>query len=179
VGQLTLGIALLLCLLTLAACSGAQPAATETATTAPDTAANDSAEEVLQAYRTYGGEVVPLDAASSSVTVDVVDLAGTIAAYDLTGGNPPCYGFIRTAPSLVFTLAEDQAGIHLSFRGNQVTNLIIVEEGEDVTCPPVAAATATPEFTLENATAGRYGIWIGRIDMDKPVEGQLTVSLVE
>ncbi len=61
--------------------------------------------------------------------------------------------------------------------GNQATNLIVVKQGGDIDCPEVAAATLTPEITLKDAKAGQYGIWVGRIDMDKPVNGKLTVAL--
>jgi hypothetical protein len=76
-------------------------------------------------------------------------------------------------------LAEDQPAVHLAFKGNQATNLVIVEEGEEITCPLLEASTATPEVTLEQPTAGRYGVWVGRIDMDKPVEGTLTVTIAK
>jgi hypothetical protein len=132
---------------------------------------------VLQAYRDFGGELVALDAANPTVSVDVADLTGTVAAYDLTGGDPPCAGFVRTAPSLVFTLAEAAPAVKITFAGNQVANLVVVEEGEEIVCPEDAAATMTPELTLQSPAAGRYGVWVGRIDMDKPVNGKLTAAL--
>jgi hypothetical protein len=173
-GRLIAGALLSAALIVLSACGGQAP--TEAA---ESSAPSDTAAEVLEAYRSFGGSIVALDAAAPSATVEVADLTGTIPAYDLTGGNPPCSGFIRQAPSLVFTLAADQPAVHLAFKGNQATNLVVVEEGEDINCPTLAASTVTPELTLEQPTAGRYGVWIGRIDMDKPVEGTLTVTLAK
>jgi hypothetical protein len=178
-GRLIAGAVLSAALIVLSGCGGAQPAASAPTEAAESSASSDSAAAVLEAYRSFGGSIVALDAATSSVTVDVADLTGTIPAYDLTGGDPPCTGFIRQAPSLVFTLAEDQPAVHLAFKGNQATNLVIVEEGEEITCPLLAASTATPEVTLEQPAAGRYGVWVGRIDMDKPVEGTLTVTIAK
>ncbi len=180
-GRGAIGAALVACLILLAACGGSsQPAATATAdagSAASSDAASDSAAGVLAAYQNFGGKIVALDANNPSTTTDVADLTGTIAAYSLTGGQPPCSGFVRQAPSLVFTLAADQPAVKVSFAGNQATNLIVVKQGGEIDCPEVAAATLTPEITLKDAKAGQYGIWVGRIDMDKAVDGKLTAAL--
>ena len=168
-----IGMTVLVCLSAVAGCAQAP------ATPAPtqDEAANESAAAVLQAYREYGGEVVALDANTVSATAHVTDLTGTVPAYSLTQGDPPCSGFVRTAPSLVFTLPDAATALQVAFVGDQATNLIIVQEGEEIVCPEVEAATMRPEITLQQPGAGRYGVWVGRIDMDKPVNGQLTVTV--
>ncbi len=181
--RLLLGAALVICLLAVAACGASQPAPADAAATAADdpagdAAASDDAAAVLAAYRTFGGDIVALDAATPSTTVDVVDLTGTIAAYNLTGGNPPCSGFIRQAPSLVFTLAADAAQVDVTFAGNQDSNLIVVQEGEEIVCPETTPSI-TPAITLKDAKAGRYGVWVGRIDMEQPVNGKLTATITE
>lgn len=182
-GHLAVGAAVIACLIFLAACGGSsQATATATAAaaagdSAAGSAASGDAAGVLAAYQNFGGKIVALDANNPSTTTDVVDLTGTIAAYTLTGGQPPCPGFVRQAPSLVFTLAADQPVVKVSFTGNQATNLIVVKQGGEIDCPEVAAATLTPEITLKDAKAGQYGIWVGRIDMDKAVAGKLTATL--
>lgn len=184
VGRFAIGAAVTACLILLAACGGSpqsNSAATATAaaggSAADNTELSDSAAAVLAAYANYGGKIVALDADNPSATTDVVDLTGTIAAYELTGGNPPCPGFVSQVPSLVFTLAADQPAVKVSFAGNQATNLILVKQGGVIDCPQVAAATLTPEITLSGAKAGQYGIWVGRINMTDPVNGKLTASL--
>jgi hypothetical protein len=183
-GRLAIAAAVLACLFAIAACAGSQPAAAPATEAVSGSATNgsgatDTAAAVLDAYRNYGGKIVALDASAPSTTVDVPDLTGTIPAYTLTGGNPPCPGFVRPAPSLVFTLAADAPGVQIAFTGNQATNLIVVQEGEEIVCPEVAAATITPEITLKDVKAGRYGVWVGRIDMDKAVNGKLTATLTQ
>jgi hypothetical protein len=163
--------ALLICLVVLAGCQPSQP----TPASAPSE--GETAAAVLQAYRDFGGDIAALDAANPSITVEVTNLTGTVAAYDLTGGNPPCAGFVRSAPSLVFTLAEAAPAVKITFTGNQMANLVVVQEGEEIVCPEDAAATMTPELTLQSPSAGRYGVWVGRIDMDQPVNGRLTAAL--
>ena len=180
--RIAIGAALVACLVVLAACGGSsQPAATATADagSAAGSDAGSAAEGMVAAYQSLGGKIVALDAGNPTATTDVADLTGTIAAYELTGGQPPCPGFVRQAPSLIFTLAADQPAVKVSFAGNQATNLIVAQQGGDIDCPEVAAATLTPEITLTDAKAGQYGIWIGRINMDDPVNGKLTASITQ
>jgi hypothetical protein len=168
-------VALLLgCLMLLAGCSG-QAAATPPAAAAA--VESDSAAAVLEAYRSYGGEIANLTMANTLATADVVDLTGTIPAYDLTGGNPPCAGFVRTAPSLVFSLTDAVGAVQVDFTGNQPTSLIVVQEGEDIVCSEDEAPTMTPSLLIQNPTPGRYGVWIGRVNMDETVQGKLTATL--
>ncbi len=185
-GRVAIGAVLVACLVLLAACGGgsSQSAATATAdagsaaaSSADSDSGSSSAAGMLAAYQSLGGKVVALDANTPSTTTDVADLTGTIAAYSLTGGQPPCPGFVRQAPSLIFTLAADQPAVKVSFSGNQATNLIVAKQGGDIDCPEVDAATLTPEITITNAAAGQYGIWVGRINMDDPVNGKLTASI--
>jgi hypothetical protein len=170
----------LVCLALLAGCNqGAAPAAsqgdsTQTATSQGD---SDSAAAVLEAYRSYGGDIANLTAASTFASTDVADVVGTIPAYDLTGGNPPCAGFVQAVPSLVFSLADAVAGVQVNFTGNQPTSLIVVQEGEDIVCAEDSAPTMTPSVFLAKPPAGRYGVWVGRVNMDEPVQGKLTASI--
>lgn len=182
-GKLVVGAAMVVCLIFLAACGGSsQTTATATAAAAAGDSGSGSADAgdaagVLAAYQNFGGKIEALDASNPTATTDVADLTGTIAAYTLTGGQPPCPGFVSQAPSLVFTLAADQPSVKVSFAGNQATNLIVVKQGGDIDCPEVEAATLTPEITITDAKAGQYGIWVGRINMDDPVNGKLTASI--
>lgn len=182
-GRLAVGAVVTASLIFLAACGGSsQATATATAAAAAGDSAAGSADSgdaagVLAAYQNFGGEIVALDANNPSTTTAVADLTGTIPAYSLTGGQPPCPGFVRQAPSLVFTLAVDQPAVKVSFAGNQATNLIVVKQGGDIDCPEVAAATLTPEIMIKDAKAGQYGIWVGRINMNEAVNGKLTASI--
>lgn len=183
-GRFAIGAAVIACLVLLAACGGSSQSDTAATATAAagDSAAgsselSDSAAAVLKAYANFGGKIAALDASNPTVTTDVADLTGTIAAYELTGGQPPCPGFVSQVPSLVFTLAADQPVVKVSFAGNQATNLIVVKQGGDIDCPEVEAATLTPEITINDAAAGQYGIWVGRINMDDAVNGKLTATI--
>jgi hypothetical protein len=174
-GRFTALLAALLVMLALAACGGKTQ---ETAVDA-DEPSEDSAAAVLEAYRNYGGEVLPLSNENPMLTGEVKDLQGTVPAYDLTGGNPPCTGFLRPIPSLVFTLADGAKGINVSFAGNALSTLIVVEEGEDIVCDPSAPPALKTSLKLENPAAGRYGVWVGRADTQVQLDGTIAVSLVQ
>ena len=118
-----------------------------------------------------------LGATTPTATADVTNLTGTTPAYALTQGDPACAGYVQNLPSLVFTLTTEEQAIQVDFAGNTTTTLIAVAEGEEIICDENAPLTRTPQLVLTQPKAGRYGIWIGRTDMQEPINGRLTVSL--
>ncbi len=167
--------ALLAVILVLIAIAGCGQAPSNSTASSQD--AGDTAEAVLQAYRAYGGAVASLSTTSPTAAADVTNVVGTIPAYDLTGGKPPCAGFLQAVPSLVFALATDAPTVKIAFAGDTPTTLMVVAEGEAIICDERAQFTMTPELTLQQPKAGRYGVWIGRSDLDKPINGKVTVAV--
>lgn len=168
------GILLTLLLAVLLAAACGQPETTPDDVNEPE---EDTAAAVLEAYRNFGGEIQELSATNPTLTSEVDDLQGTVPAYDLTGGNPPCTGFVRAVPSLVFTLGADASAVKVAFAGNALSTLIVVAEGEEIVCDPAASPVLKPEMMLETPKAGRYGVWIGRADNQVTLDGALTVTL--
>jgi hypothetical protein len=169
IGRMT---ALLCAALILIGCNAAVPATPE-----PQSGESAAAAAALEAYRTFGGEIAELGAAEPVATVQVSNMVGTIPSFSLTQGNPPCAGFVQTAPSLVFTLAEGAAALQIAFDGNVETALIVAIEGEKIVCDESAPFTRTPTFTVPEPGAGRYGVWVGRMNMQTPANGTLTVTV--
>lgn len=158
-------------------CAAAQEQNTLPTETPTNDTQTDTAEAILQEYRQFGGEVAELSASNPSISATVSDVVGTTPAYALTQGNPPCVGYMQSLPSLVFTLATDEPAIYVAFEGNTTTTLVGVVEGEEIVCDETAALTRTPELVVTQPAVGRYGVWIGRTDMQEPINGKLTVSL--
>jgi hypothetical protein len=55
-----------------------------------------------------------------------LSLAGITQAVSLTGGNPPCPGFVDTVPDYVFDLKTDLAALNISFVGTGLSTLMVV-----------------------------------------------------
>lgn len=144
-----------------------------------DVPAEDSAAAVLQAYRQFGGEIQELNAANATITAEVKDLQGTVPAYDLTGGNPPCAGFVRPVPSLVFNLGEGATSVQFEFTGNALSTLIVVQQDETITCDPSAPPAVKSSLSLDKPAAGKYGVWVGRAATTVPLDGTLTATWAE
>lgn len=174
-------LAAIFMLLAAAGCGQSQSTPTPApapAAAATDQASSDAAASVIQAYRSFGGQINPLDASSPVQTEKVSNLVGTIAAFALTGGNPPCAGFVQQVPSLVFTLGAGAKELQVAFDGDVPTTVIVVAEGEAIVCDEKAPVTMKPSLTLPKPAAGRYGVWIGRQDMRQPVNGTITATFV-
>ncbi|MBK8048242.1 MAG: hypothetical protein IPK16_14645 [Anaerolineales bacterium] len=166
-------LALLFAMFVLAGCGQSSTVNTDVNETE-----DDSAAAVLQAYRESGDQIIELSATNPATSIDVTNLVGTVPAYDLTQGNPPCAGFMQAIPSLVFTLPEGVATVDVAFKGDAPSTLVLVAEGEAILCDKDAPGL-TPEMSVSDPVAGRYGVWIGRADMRTPVNGKLTVSVAK
>ena len=170
-GRYAVILALLVTLWLVAGCGQSQAD-----TTQAGDQEGDSAETLLQAFQNYGGDVQGLNADAPVATTELVNVFGTIPVYDLTQGNPPCAGYVQKLPSLVFTVGEEIASVEVAFVGELPTNLVVVAEGAKVFCDESAPFSMSPNFTLPDPAPGRYGVWVGRADVQEPIGGVLTVS---
>ena len=165
------GFALLASLLVLvvAGCASTQP---QPEAAAP---AETNVEALLNAFRSFGGEVLTVDAATPSVSAEV-STVGTTAAATVTQGNPPCAGFIETLPSMVFKLDMAATALDIAFDGATNSTIIVLDEGGQIYCDANAPLTAKPTYTLSAPTAKGYAVYVGRTNMQQPASGTLTVT---
>lgn len=128
--------------------------------------------EALARYKgTVGG---PLGA--TPLTQEVKS-AGTIAAFDIDLGEAKCNGYIGDTPDLVFDVnsALDQMTIWLASK--QDASLLVVGPQGAAYCNDDHSGTNTnPSITLQKPAQGRYGVFVGRLNQDAPVEGVITVT---
>ena len=163
-------LAALLIALIVAGCAPAQqPAPTESA---PSEAA---VEQFLNTFRSFGGEVLTIDAANPAVSA-AVSTVGTTAAATVTQGNPPCAGFIEPIPSMVVKLDMAATALDIAFDGATNATLIILDEAGQILCDENAPLTNQPTFTISDPTPQRYAIYVGRTNMQQPASGPLTVT---
>jgi hypothetical protein len=108
-----------------------------------------------------------------------LNLVGITQAVDLTGGDPPCPGFVDTAPDYVFDLKTDLAALNISFVGTGLSTLMVVTPaGQDIVCTDAEGQeiTLTPSLELPQPAQGRYMVYVGRGNLSGANAGKLTVS---
>ena len=113
----------------------------------------------------------PADVLSTDVKV-----TGTTQAYALTGGTPPCPGYVNTGPSYVFDVAAELGMVTVSFSGTGDASLAVVTPSGDILCGDPAASGMKPVQEIPKPAQGRYGVWVGRVAMVEELTGKLQVS---
>ena len=81
--------------------------------------------------------------------------------------------------SLVFSVTEGAGDLKVSFVGDSGTTLLVISDGQTVICDPSAPVVLTPELTLQDPSPGHYGVWVARANVQRPINGLLTVSFAQ
>lgn len=136
------------------------------------------ADVLARQMAAYTGPVGTLQTASETLERPL-NLVGITAAAALTGGNPPCAGFVDTAPDYMFDLKTDLAVLRVGFVGNDLgTVMVVTPGGTNIICTGVEGQgmTMTPSVELPQPEQGRYLVYVGRGNMSGANTGKLTVS---
>lgn len=169
-------IALLLVLaLFAAACGGSSGAGTTVAT---PTLEPVPADVLARQMAAYVGPIGTLQSPNDVLTIDR-NLEGITQAVDLTGGSPPCPGWVDTVPSYVFDLMTDLSALQISFAGTDLSTLMVVTPGgQDILCTNLEGdtITVTPTLEIPQPDQGRYMVYVGRGSLTGVTAGTLTVS---
>ncbi|HNS01265.1 MAG TPA: hypothetical protein PKM78_02655 [Anaerolineae bacterium] len=165
--------------LLVAACGGAAtPAAAPAAGAATPTMEPLPAEVLAKQLAAYTGQVGVLQAPNDTLERPL-NLVGITQAVALTGGNPPCPGYVDTAPDYVFDLATDLPKLTVSFVGTDLSTLMVVTPGgSNIFCTDEESQeiTLTPSLELTQPAQGRYIVYVGRGNMSGANSGKLTVA---
>ncbi len=133
------------------------------------------AKIVTEALARYKGAVGgPLGA--TPLTQEVKS-AGTIAAFDIDLGAAQCSGYIGDTPDFVFDVnsAVDQMTVWFASKSDAAL-LVVGPQGAAYCNDDSGADNVNPSLTLSKPAQGRYGVFIGRLNQDAPVEGVITVT---
>lgn len=133
------------------------------------------AKIVTDAIARYKGAIGgPLGA--SPLTQEVKS-AGTIAAFDIDLGDAQCNGYIGDTPDFVFDVnsALDQMTLWLASK-QDASLLVVGPQGAAYCNDDSAQGNANPSVIITKPAQGRYGVFVGRLDQDAPVEGTITVT---
>ncbi len=108
-----------------------------------------------------------------------VNAEGITQAVDLTGGSPPCPGWVGTYPDYIFDVKADLANLRLDFVGAELSTLMVVTPaGRDIFCTGVNAPeiSLTPSIDIPQPEQGRYMVYVGRGNLSGATLGKLTVT---
>lgn len=163
---------LLLLAVLVAACGGSGNAGTTAATPTPEPVPADVLASALAAY---AGRIGVLQAPTDTLT-EALSVEGITQAVTLTGGDPPCPGWVNTgAPDYVFEVASDLEAVTVTFDGTTLGTLLVVGPlGARIFCND--NITTQPSLVIEQPEQGRYGVLVGRGNLTGPNTGKLTVT---
>jgi hypothetical protein len=90
-----------------------------------------------------------------------------------------CNGLIKLESTYVFSLTETIPNLRIFVEGNHDSNLIVkTPTGEPAyACNDDATGeNFNPVVDLAKPAAGLYAVWVGRVNADEPVTGDLTIT---
>lgn len=163
-------LAALLLPVILSACSPVQHP--DSGSTVPSSA---DVDQFLNTFRSFGGEILTIDATTTTVSAPV-STVGTMAAATVTQGNPPCAGFVEAMPSLVVKLEVPAAALVFEVAASTNATIIVLDEEGQIHCDENAPLTTNPTLSLAEPKAHGYAIFVGRTNMQQPASGTLTVT---
>ena len=123
------------------------------------------------------GAVDALKAGGKPVTRDFT-ASGELPAPELQTGDTLCGGLVTATPSYAFDWSGDTQSLKLLVEANGDTTLLVrTPDGSDLCADDSdGSRNLNPLLAIAEPTAGRYLVWIGRVDPSKPVTGKLTVT---
>jgi hypothetical protein len=107
-----------------------------------------------------------------------VTVTGDLPAPEVATGDVYCDGLITVAPSYAFEWSGQAKALGVMFEGDGDAAVIVRTPDGKFVCADDAdgSANLNPLVILAGPTAGRYLVWVGRVDPAKPVTGKLTVA---
>jgi hypothetical protein len=111
------------------------------------------------------------------VTVEIT-AEGTIHVSDLELALQNCSGFFNAQPDYAFDWTGTTEELNVHFASDVDGSLAIVTPAGEILCSDDAEASANlnPHIIIGNPAEGRYGVFVGRIQLDAPISGQLTID---
>jgi hypothetical protein len=93
-------------------------------------------------------------------------------------GDGLCGGLISAAPNFAFEWTGQAKALGVMFEGDGDGTVIVRTPAGTFVCADDADGNANlnPVAIVAAPTAGRYLVWVGRVDPTKPLTGELTVA---
>jgi hypothetical protein len=130
-------------------------------------------EQALAAVK----NIAALKAGGAPVT-QVFTATGELPAVEFQTGDTLCGGLVTIAPTYAFDWSGEAQGLTLLAEASSDTTLLVRTPDGSFLCADDTDGprNLNPWLTIPEPAAGRYLVWIGRVDPDAPVSGMLTLT---
>lgn len=127
-----------------------------------------------------GAAVKAADALQAGGKAVVKDFTatGVLPAVELQTGSTLCGGLVHVAPDYAFDWTGASKPLNLYVEANGDTTLLVRTPDGRFLCADDADSTRNlnPLLAMSGTDAGRYLVWVGRVDPAKPITGTLTLT---
>ncbi|MCO6450161.1 MAG: META domain-containing protein [Caldilineales bacterium] len=139
---------------------------------------------VTEALARFKGDEIVMDETDNNTASADVASEGEIPAFDIPLEGPgelQCTGYISDTPDMVIDWTGDASKLAFFFEGDQDATLIVIGPDGRVLCndDAVAGENLNPLILVDAPQNGRYGVVVGRLNTDEPLNGKITVTAVE
>jgi hypothetical protein len=119
----------------------------------------------------------PLKPGGGPLTKEVT-ANGMLPAPELSTSDTLCDGLVSIVPDLAFDWSGEAKALGVMFEGDGDATLLLRTPDGSFVCADDANgfSNLNPLLIVSNPAAGRYLVWVGRVDPSKPVTGKLTVA---
>ena len=135
----------------------------------------NAAARLEQARAAADDTAVALAAGGVTVT-QAFTAAGELPAVELQTGQTLCGGLVNITPDYAFDWSGSTEALTLLVEANADTTLLVSAPDGNFLCADDADGNLNPVLVIPEPAAGRYLVWIGRVDPSAPVSGTLTLT---
>jgi hypothetical protein len=130
-------------------------------------------QEALAAIKT----AEPLQPGGGPLT-KTITVTGELPVPELATGPTLCAGLVNLAPDMVVDWSGEAKALGVMFEGDGDSTLLVRAPDGSMACADDASGpeNLNPLVIIAKPAAGRYMIWVGRVDPTKTVSGTLTVA---
>lgn len=107
-----------------------------------------------------------------------IEAKGTVPAFEIQVEGTQCNGYIGETPDFTFAWSGKADELRVFFEGDADTTLLVVGPNGKVSCADDVATgkNSNPLLVIPNPVEGNYAVYVGRLNSENPVTGQLTVT---
>ena len=135
------------------------------------------AEQFFQTVQKQQGDIEKVEAGGDPMTVEISS-EGTVPAFDFTFEDVQCNGFVGDFPDYVFEWTGDAEQLAIYFEGDVDSTLVVVKPGPGIACndDAVTGENVNPLLLISEPAEGLYAVFVGRLNQEGPVSGELTIT---